>query len=285
MMLRLFILITFFIPPAFSASPVWQVTSGQNKIFLGGTVHILRASDYPLPDSFDQAFKQSDIVVFETDITQSQSAEFRYQMLKAVMLPPETRLETLLSPQTLADLEGYLHNNEMTLQQFAGLKPSMISINLTVMELRKLGAGVTGVDAYYYDQAKKQGLTTLALETVQQQIDFLANMGEGQEDLMIRQTLEDIKTMPELFSDMVDSWRTGNTEKLKKLFIDTMQQDFNAIYQRLLVKRNQQWLPKLLEFIKTPETELVLVGSAHLIGPDGLLHALEQAGYRVTQLD
>jgi uncharacterized protein YbaP (TraB family) len=57
------------------------------------------------------------------------------------------------------------------------------------------------------------------------------------------------------------------------------------MYQQLLVKRNQAWMPQIEAFLQTPETEMVLVGSAHLLGSDGLLIQLEKAGYTVTQLD
>ena len=35
---------------------IWLVRSGDNVIYLGGTVHLLRPSDYPLPDEFDEAY-------------------------------------------------------------------------------------------------------------------------------------------------------------------------------------------------------------------------------------
>jgi len=52
-----------------------------------------------------------------------------------------------------------------------------------------------------------------------------------------------------------------------------------------LVQRNLNWLPQIMDYLKTPETEMVLVGSAHLLGKDGLIKLLKQAGLKITQLD
>ena len=282
---RILLLLIFLIPTTYASAPVWQVTSGPNKFFLGGTIHLLRASDYPLPPAFAQAYQQSDTLVFETDIGKSQSDEFRQQMMQAVKLPKGSSLKDYLKPKTLTSLNQYLRDNSLNIEQFAGLKPSMVSMTLTLIELRKLGAGETGVDAYYFSQAMTDHKPILALESIQQQIDFIASMGEGQEDLMIQQTLEDNRTMLSLFNEMVGSWRSGNEDQLKTLFIDPMKQKFAPIYRDLLVNRNNNWLPQLQQMLKTPETELVLVGSAHLAGPEGLLHLLRQAGYHISQLD
>ncbi len=48
---------------------VWKISNDDHITYLGGTVHILRESDYPLPDAFNEAFEQSSTIVFETTDT------------------------------------------------------------------------------------------------------------------------------------------------------------------------------------------------------------------------
>ena len=43
------------------------------------------------------------------------------------------------------------------------------------------------------------------------------------------------------------------------------------MYQRLLVDRNRNWLPKIEALFARPGRAFVVVGAAHLVGPDGLL--------------
>jgi uncharacterized protein YbaP (TraB family) len=60
-----------------------------------------------------------------------------------------------------------------------------------------------------------------------------------------------------------------------------MRKDYPELYQQVLVERNNNWLPQIEAFLKTPETELILVGALHLAGNDGLLAQLRQRGYKV----
>ena len=270
---------------AFASSPVWLVETGHSRLYLAGTIHLLRETDYPLPAAFNSAYTQSSLLVFETDIDTTRQAAFQQQMMAAVSLPPGKQIDQFFSPQTLRKLETYLHARQLSLKQFSNLKPSMLSMTLTLMELDKLGVGSFGVDQFYYNQARRDRKTTLELESAQQQIEFLASMGEGQEDLMIEQTLEDIDTLAEQFPVMIKSWREGDIAQLEALFIEPMKNEFNAVYQQLLVQRNQNWMPQINALLKTADTEMVLVGCAHLIGKDGLVDELRKAGLRVTQLD
>jgi uncharacterized protein YbaP (TraB family) len=56
------------------------------------------------------------------------------------------------------------------------------------------------------------------------------------------------------------------------------------IYKKLIVKRNRNWLPVIDAYQKTRQTRFVLVGVAHLVGPDGLIEALRKKGYKVDKL-
>lgn len=284
-MKRLLFLLLIFVQPAIASSPVWLVESAGHRLYLAGTIHLLRAADYPLPAAFDRAYRQSQKLAFETDIDGTNSNDFQSRLMQAVLLPPNQRLQDLITSSTLSKLQQHLSANKLSFDYFAKFKPSMLSMTLTLMELKKLGVGSHGVDQYFHNRAKQDKKQTLALESLQQQIDFVSNMGQGEEDLMLRQTLEEIETMQDLFSDMITSWRAGDTKKLNELFITPMQQEFNALYQQLLVQRNQNWIPKIEHYLQTPETEMVLVGCAHLIGKDGLIKHFRQAGYQVSQLD
>src|SRR5206468_11759291 len=49
-------------------SCVWKVTDRTGgALYLGGSVHALRSSDYPLPAAYNRAFDASERIVFEID--------------------------------------------------------------------------------------------------------------------------------------------------------------------------------------------------------------------------
>jgi uncharacterized protein YbaP (TraB family) len=57
-------------------------------------------------------------------------------------------------------------------------------------------------------------------------------------------------------------------------------------YRLMIVNRNNDWLPQIaqkLDGAKSGNT-LIVVGAAHLIGPDGLVEKLKAKGYKVERI-
>ena len=103
------------------------------------------------------------------------------------------------------------------------------------------------------------------------------------EDEFTKKSCIDIETLDKKFEDLVPAWRNGDaTQMLKE--INTMQNDYPALYKSLLVERNNNWLPKIEAYFNTDKTPFVLVGALHLYGNDGLLEQLKSKGYTVDQL-
>ncbi len=278
-------LLLLFCSSLLADGPVWRVENGSRVLYLGGTLHLLRQRDYPLPDSFDRAFEQAGRLVFETDIAATRDSAFLTAMDQALRLPSGERLSQRISAETRVLLQAKLAQFGQTLDSFDGYRTAMLSISLTMMELQRLGVDAPGVDELFFRRAQAAGKAIGWLETPQQQIDFLARMGDGEEDGLLRQTLAELGTLEREFPRMIEAWRKGDLEGLEHLFVQPMRAFSPRLYRELLVQRNRRWLPQILELLKTPERELVLVGSAHLAGPDGLIRSLRERGYRVSPLD
>jgi len=118
----LFILLIF--PSVcFSETSLWQVSKNGNKLFLGGTIHVLKKEDYPLPVEFSAAFKKSDKLVFETDIEKIQTPEFGKKMAKMFTLPPGKSLKEALNKKTFKKLEKHLSYRYIPIDSFLHFKP------------------------------------------------------------------------------------------------------------------------------------------------------------------
>jgi uncharacterized protein YbaP (TraB family) len=53
---------------------------------------------------------------------------------------------------------------------------------------------------------------------------------------------------------------------------------------RLIDDRNRNWIPKIEQLLRGRDTSFVVVGAAHMGGPNGLLALLKQRGYPIEQL-
>ena len=268
---------------AHADSSVWTVEKDGNILFIGGTIHLLTTSDYPLPAAFGKAYAKSGIVVLETDLQKLQSPEFQATMIHELSYADGRNLQQEVNENTYRALEQFFTSRGIPMANIIGFKPGMVSTMITMVELRRLGLVGIGVDTYFstksIDDQKKMG----QLETVETQLAFIANMGAGQADEMLIYTLADIERLPTLMQSLKDAWRQGNMARLREVGITPFKNEFPVIYQSLLVDRNNAWIPQIEAMLKTRAVEFVLVGALHLAGDDGLLAQLSTRGYKVQQ--
>jgi uncharacterized protein YbaP (TraB family) len=59
--------------------------------------------------------------------------------------------------------------------------------------------------------------------------------------------------------------------------------DNPAAYNSLITERNRNWMPQLDACLKRSTPCFVIVGAAHIVGPQGLLALLRQRGYQIEQ--
>ncbi|MFM1897577.1 MAG: hypothetical protein RLZZ385_2651 [Pseudomonadota bacterium] len=269
---------------ALGDSAVWVASSGDSRVFLAGTVHLLRPSDYPLPEEFEQAYQQSDRLYFETDISAMNDMAVQAGMLQQLMYSDARSLRTVLNQEALDALDDYLGSTGMPLMMVEKFKPGLLVSTLQVLEFQKMGFTPQGVDMHFHNRALGDAKPTGELESVQAQIDYLASMGEGNESEFILLSLKDMAEVSSIMDELIAAWREGDNRKLAEMFVDDMKSQSPALYDSLLVERNNNWISIIERMFSDPGTEFVLVGAAHLVGEDGLLSLLEEKGYRIQQL-
>lgn len=284
---HLFLTLLFLFCGVFTAlaeGPVWKISKGDARLFLGGTIHMLSQADYPLPAAFDQAYRQATELVLETDLEKLQSPEFQQRMLKQMLLDDGQTLQDVLLPATCRAVAQYVASRGVPIDQLEKFKPSMLVIMLTTIELQRLGLASTGVDQFFMQRAKNDHKSLGQLESVEEQLAFLTSMGAGQDDAMVMHSLDELDQLPELIQSLKAAWRRGDNDVIVKSALAPWKEEYPAVYNALLVKRNRAWLPQIETLLKTPEVEFVLVGALHLVGEDGILQDLAAHGYTVEQL-
>lgn len=268
---------------SYAETSVWKAEKDQQTIYLGGTVHILRATDYPLPEAYNTAYKASQILTFETDIAALSSPEFQQQMILSLSYAGEKTIANQTSPEVYKALNEYAASLGLSLEYMKKAKPGMLMSAFTMMELQKMGVTQEGIDLHFAKLAKKDGKSIKYFETPQEQVSFIAKLGLGNENKFYTYLLKDLKNTKQQFLEILKSWRSGNDKEMDKI-INLAMKDFPKMNKLLLIDRNNNWMPNIEKYFDTKEVEFVLVGAAHLIGEDGVINMLKKKGYKITQL-
>lgn len=265
-------------------SSVWKIEKEGKQIYLGGTVHVLTEADFPLPKEYDEAYAQADKIYFETNIDAASSTAFAVKMGSAMKYSDGRTLRSVLEPEVYRELNKYLIGKGLPSTLFESFTAAGVSLSITLLELRALGYTNVGVDKYFHDLAKKEGKTLSYFETPEQQLAFISNIGEGIENEFVRHTLSDLDRLSEMFDEMKAQWLKGDVWGLYDSMVVELQLEFPQVYHSILVDRNYNWLPNIEAMFADDDIEFVLVGAAHMAGPDGLLALLAEREYAITQL-
>jgi hypothetical protein len=259
------------------------VRSDTNILYLAGSVHALGADAYPLPAPFEKAFEAAGTLVEELDLAEAASLSAMPALLRKGLYSDGRTFEGAVSNETAAKVAQYFKQTGLPMEMIRPMKPWMVMLMLTAFELKKAGLDANlGLDKYFYDKAVAAKKPVIGLETAEFQIDRFDKMADAVQEQMLRSTLADIDAQGTELKSMITAWRRGDARALETS-VRTSFADYPAAYASLIAERNRNWMPQLQMCLSSPTPCFVVVGAAHMVGPDGLLALLQQKGYRVEQ--
>ncbi|NJL15103.1 MAG: TraB/GumN family protein [Microscillaceae bacterium] len=278
-------------------SVFWEITSPHHAqpSYLFGTHHLHSYQFIEKNPSLLQALDVSQRIVGEMVIDSTHMAAVYLKLAMAMMMPPSQSLDKLLSPEQYQATDQCLRQNiGMGIALFNNVKPIFLYQLIMVAKYMKtqnqeapppslenpLG---NSMDGFFQQYGKNKGREVLGLETVDDQLKALY---DGYS--LTRQV--------EMLMLMVNDQAGGSSEELVSMTEMYRQQDLNALQsllerntqpdemQSLLIDRNQQWMPKLDEWLRQPTSLFIAVGAGHLPGSYGLIAQLRQKGYVLKPL-
>ncbi|MGY3885524.1 TraB/GumN family protein [Aeromonas aquatica] len=277
------LLLCLLLPLQAIADPAfYRIEKGSEQHWLLGSIHAGKPSLYPLPDPIERAWQQSRTLVMEVDMTHISQAQ--WQEMGAI-----TRL---VDGKTLKDhlpLDLYRRTliaagqNGLTETMLAPLRPWFAAITLTQAALERTGySGEYGVDQHFAKRANEGGKPIVGLETLLEQLGYLASVGDNQ-TLMLESTLDELPELEKGFGEVMSAWQNGDQATLINLLKEEMAPPKLQAWleQTLLAERNRNWVKK---WPTLPNESFIVVGALHLYGDQGLLALLEQQGWRITAL-
>ena len=259
---------------------LWEIQGAKAKHYLMGSVHLLPASTQPLPAALENAYSKASGVAFESDLAALAEPQSQMAMLNAAAA--NDGLRPLISKDVYERLQKSARDLNMPLADTCEpYKPWFCAMTLEIFAFQHAGFKAEfGLDQFFFTRALKDGKPILWLEEPQAQIDLFAKMPDKLGEQFLVATLDEQADSSQTPEGLLRMWRNGDQPELEKITREMKSHQPQA-YARLLADRNRAWLPKLEKILASDDTQLVIVGAAHSVGPDGLLALLKAKGYDV----
>ncbi len=266
---------------------VWKVTDNAGHVmYLAGSVHALRPTDYPLPPEYLDALNASDGLSFETDENVT-GERWKEAMQRASTLPDGVTLKDRVDPRTYAYMRKVVtkfHGSGDLLTRLDHLKPWFIAemLNSPTGKLANPNNRY-GVEAFLIVRARKAHKKLGGLETFDEHIAVLGNMSDADSEAMLLLGFIHLDQSSATFNRTVAEWKRGDVPALDHEIAGEYA-DAPGVHRRMLTDRNERWLPTLDRYLRSGKTWMVVAGAGHMVGDKGVPALLRARGYQVEQL-
>jgi uncharacterized protein YbaP (TraB family) len=265
---------------------LWQVSAGQSKVYLFGSIHMLPRDWAWRTKAIDAAIHASDAFVFETALTPQQIGKMRLFIHDHGTLPRGQVLSRMLSPQGLKDFNKALTLTPLDPQSVDAMRPWLALMVLGDYQVQQgpLRSFVEeGVDYTIEREAREAGKPVRHLETAESQFEILVETTPDNDIEGFEAELHELLKADNTYRRLLEGWTVGSQADLTKVIAGEAAR--NPGEKRLLLdKRNRNWLPQIESMMVSKQTIFVTVGAAHMVGPGSVLDMLCVRGWKVHRV-
>lgn len=264
------------------AGSVWVVDSASGgRLYLCGTIHILRAEDYPLAPAYEAAYASSKRLIFELPPGAGSGAGTAARMKELGAMPAGMKLESAVGAEIWESVKHWCSARGVPAFTMSGLRPWFVSLMITNTEYSALGASPSmGVDQHFEKRAKRDGKPAEGLETLEFQLQLFAGLSPELQKAMLEQTLAEVSTLAEEYEKMITAWKHGRLDDLHAMLFREAAK-YPELMEIFLAARNRQWMTRMEELLTLPDASMVLVGTGHFTAETGLIELLRKNGHTV----
>jgi uncharacterized protein len=264
---------------------LWKATSGNNSLYLLGSIHVGSKDMYPLAKEIENAYAASKTLIVEVDLNKVDMQKLTMLMMSKGMYQGDDSLWNHVSPETRKKVEAFCEKYQLPVAGFARMKPWVVAITAATIPAMKAGMDPNlGVDKYFLDKAANSDpkKDVKEIESAEWQLDLLSGFSDELQAKFLDAAIDQANKSIEHAKQIQEIWLSGDAGRLEA----AMKEDSGPpeITKALLQDRNPHMADVAEQYLKGKDQAFFVVGAAHLVGKDGVVAALEKRGYKVQQV-
>lgn len=259
---------------------LYEIASADGAVegWMLGTIHALPDGTEWRTEAIDRVANSADLLVVEIAALDDSAALSRVfaELGTTPGLPPlDRRLPAAQRPKLAALLErgGMATGDFTTTESWAAA--------LMLAQIDAEGDPANGVDRALIREFPRGKVREL--EGVRTQLSVFDRLPEVDQRDLLAAVVAEADEAPARAAELRKAWLTGDEATLAAAANTGMMAD-PGLREALLVARNRRWDAAIAAMLEAPARPLVAVGSAHLVGPEGLAAMLAARGYRIRRL-
>jgi uncharacterized protein YbaP (TraB family) len=262
---------------------LWELHGKHNTVYILGSIHVLRPSDYPLAPAVLNAYGNANSILMEVNLAEIDLQRMQTELLASARLPEGKTLQGIMGDARYQRAQVLAREVGIDLGIFDAFAPWFAAEAISQLQLQQLGfQPQSGVEMFFLERARTDGKSVAGLETVHDQITLFNALSMDEQADYLVSSLEEAHDLPKEVGAMVQAWANGDTQ----WFADELKSEIGrdpVLYDSVLVARNRKWVPKIEALLNDDKNYLVIVGTAHLVGQGSVIALLKKDGIAAAQ--
>jgi uncharacterized protein len=280
----------------YAAGNHWRATRGDKVIHLVGTMHLPDPRLNAPADRLRDLVQSADLLLLEMTDEDEAQLQDRISSDPGFLLMADATLPDLLTEEQWDQMSDALSARGLPPFMAARFQPWYVSMLLAVppcASLTDLTEG--GLDAQIESIAKSANVPRAALEDVETIFSAFADQPRETQVNMMLSALVEPQVSEDLFTTLLASyfdeapaegWLVSAllAERYSPIDPAIAADIFVILEKQLLVDRNRDWIPVILDAVSDNALVVAAFGAAHLPGQDGVLALLAAEGFTLDRL-
>lgn len=268
----------------FSYTPlIYKLCDDDSCMHLMGSIHVGDNRVTKFNDIVLDTYNKSDYLAVEVDIIDEKVDESLF------LLKDGDTLDNYISSELKQKLVNFSEEHILfPYEQLKIFSLGYISNYISLLPSIEYGLLAEGVDSYFLKLAHSDNKKIISLETLQSQMAFFTDYSDELYIKQIEAILDSYDEEKHLIKDLYEAYLSGNREKIEEIISMEDEIDIEITEEEkkynmdMLYNRNINMASKVEEFLKENKNVFMIVGTAHVLGEDGIIDLLENKNYKIN---
>lgn len=259
---------------------IYEIASADGSVegWMLGTIHALPEGTEWRTPAIGKVIDTADVLVVEiADLDGGGEGASVFASLSQT--PGLPAIADRLPPDLRPRLAGMIDRGGLDGTGFATSETWAAAIMLARVDAT--GDPAQGVDRALIDAF--EGRPLRELEGMRAQLSIFDRLPETAQRTMLASVVRESERTREDPERLQRAWLAGDAATIEQSTREGFLAD-NVLREALLTGRNRRWAEAIAPMLAEPPRPLIAVGTAHLVGPEGLAALLEARGYRVRRI-
>lgn len=259
--------------------PMYKICDNDSCIYLLGSIHTGDDKVNKFNSIIIDAYKESDKLAVELDIND-------ISLNVSDFISENGSLEDYITPDLNNKLQEFSSNHSLfPYNTLKYMKLGYIYDYISLLPYLENDFKSEGVDNYFINLASEDKKAIISLETYEDQLNLLIGYSNEFYIKELEEIIDNYDEVKEMSINLYESYLKGDVKELKKLIDEDTSgsetEEEKEYLKNVYDDRNIYMASRVEEFLANNDKVFMVVGSAHVIGNNGIIEILSDK-YKIS---